>query len=322
MKAVAPLALTRIIEAPGSLEVTGVPEGYDALVLAELAGRSDTPVLHIARDAGRAAALAEALRFFAPSLRLIELPAWDCLPYDRLGPGVESAARRMAGLTQLAGTVRSPCIVLTTVNGALQRLPGPDFVRVGFLSVEAGGTLDQENLFAFGARNGFSRVPTVREPGDMAVRGGIVDIFPAGADAPVRLDFFGDTVESIRAFDPESQTTIGTRTRLDLLPVSELSLDTATIARFRQGYVAAFGAVTDDDPLYEAVSAGGRHQGMEHWLPLFHEQLVSLFDYLPHALVTQDGLASHSVEERHKEIADYYSARQAVAEGGGRSACL
>ena len=120
--------------------------------------------------------------------------------------------------------------------------------------------------------NGFTRAATVREPGDYAVRGGIVDLFAPGMDAPVRLDFFGDTLESIRRFDPETQRTTDELRTLELVPMAEFQLTPETIRQFRTGYVAAFGAAAPDDMLYEAVSDGRRSAGVEHWLPLFHPQ--------------------------------------------------
>ena len=108
----------------------------------------------------------------------------------------------------------------------------------------------------------------------------MIDVFPPGADEPVRLDLFGDTLESIRSFDPETQRSTRQIKAVDLPPVSETLLDEAAIARFRSGYLSAFGA-PGDDPLYATVSEGGRRAGMEHWLPLFYEELETLFDYLP-----------------------------------------
>ena len=133
--------------------------------------------------------------------------------------------------------------------------------------------------------NGFDRTATVREVGEYAVRGGILDLWAPGTEQPIRLDFFGDTLETIRPFDAESQRTTGQLQRLDLVPASEAILTEETIGRFRQNYRAAFGAVLGGDPLYEAVSEGRRFAGMEHWLPFFYEKLETLFDYLPDAPV-------------------------------------
>jgi transcription-repair coupling factor (superfamily II helicase) len=135
---------------------------------------------------------------------------------------------------------------------------------------------------------GFSQTPTVTEPGDYAVRGGIIDIYPPGEAAPVRLDLFGDVLDGARRFDPATQRTTEKLDRVELAPVSEVILDEAAITRFRQNYRIEFGAAGTDDPLYEAVSAGRKHAGMEHWLPFFHDRLETLFDYLPGASVTLD----------------------------------
>src|SRR5690606_25536746 len=120
---------------------------------------------------------------------------------------------------------------------------------------------------------GYTRTGTVMEPGEMAVRGGIVDLFPPGRLNPVRLDFFGDTLESIKTFDAETQRTSKSVKKLVLMPVSEVAFGEAAVAMFRSRYVALFGGATGDDPLYEAISAGHRYAGEEHWLALFHDTL-------------------------------------------------
>ena len=181
------------------------------------------------------------------------------------------------------------------------------------LSAAPGNVLDMEGITRWLELNGFSRASTVREPGDYAVRGGIIDLFAPGMAEPVRLDFFGDTLETIRSFDPETQRTTDQLRALDLVPVAEFQLTTETIRRFRTGYVAAFGAPTPDDLLYEAVSEGRRHPGMEHWLPLFHERLDTLFDYVPGSPVVLEPLAEDAARERLDQIADYYEARAAGA---------
>ena len=157
------------------------------------------------------------------------------------------------------------------------------------------------------------------EPGEFAVRGGLVDLFPPGTTEPLRLDLFGDVLEAIRSFDPMSQRSTGTRDEVVLLPVSEVLLTTDSIARFRGGYRELFGNVAGDDALYEAVSAGQRHVGMEHWLPLFHERLETLLDYCPEAVVTADHQIAEAFEARHELITDYYDARLKTGAKGGMS---
>ena len=265
----------------------------------------------VARDGSRAQAFAEAMAFFAPETAVIDFPAWDCLPYDRVGPSAGCAAERMAVLTRLARGVdtKRPALLVTTASALMQRVPPKEAVLAAAWSTGVGASVDLTELERHFAVNGYQRASTVSERGEFAVRGGVIDVFSPGADEPVRLDLFGDTLESIRAFDRETQRSTRQLKSIDLLPVSEALLDAAAIARFRNGYLKVFGA-PGDDPLYETVSGGGRRAGMEHWLPLFYERLETLFDYLPaDALIGLDHLGLEARDERLAVIADAYAAR-------------
>lgn len=296
---------------------SAVPEGLDGLVLADIfrahmgEGEGDrSKLLFIAMDDQRLANLRESLSFFAPGINVLEFPAWDCLPYDRVSPRQEIVAKRIAVLSELAQENSQPAIILTTVNAALQRVVPRDTILNSALSIRPGNQVEMDKLTGFLTANGYSRTGTVMEPGDYAVRGGIVDLFPPGLDNPVRLDFFGDTVESIRTFDAENQRTLQQKTELHLLPASEVELNADLIRKFRGGYVEKFGTVRAEDPLYAAVSDGRRYQGLEHWLPLFYDGLSTLFDYVPNAMVVMDHLAQEAHTDRLKQIQDYYQARQ------------
>jgi transcription-repair coupling factor (superfamily II helicase) len=176
-------------------------------------------------------------------------------------------------------------------------------------SAKAGQDVDIADLERYFAVNGYQRASTVSERGEFAIRGGVIDVFPASADEPVRLDLFGDTLESIRAFDPETQRSTRQLKAVDLLPVSEALLDAERIARFRQGYLKTFGAA-GDDPLYAAISEGARRAGMEHYLPLFYDELETLLDYLPKTtLIGVDYLAGEAADERIATILDAYAVR-------------
>src|SRR5580704_10948078 len=222
----------------------------------------------------------------------------------------------LSRLARLKGRDR-PAVLLTTINAALQRMPARDLVADQSLAVTPGNVLDMQGITRWLELNGFSRTATVREAGDYAVRGGIIDLYAPGMAEPVRLDFFGDTLESIRSFDPESQRTTDQLHALDLVPVAEFQLTTETIRRFRLGYVEAFGAPAPDDQLYHAVSEGRRHIGMEHWLPLFHARLDTLFDYLPGSTVVLEPQVEDAAHERSDQINDYFEARrQALGQPG------
>jgi transcription-repair coupling factor (superfamily II helicase) len=274
------------------LTLAGVADGAEGLVVADLARAVATaekpPAISaavICRDGGRMAMLARALGFFAPDIEVLEFPAWDCLPYDRVSPHAGIVAQRMTALARLASVKgrERPAVLLTTVNAILQRVPARDVVGKQSLSAAPGNILPMTGITAWLELNGFNRASTVREAGDYAVRGGIIDLFAPGMGDPVRLDFFGDTLESIRMFDPDTQRSQGDLRALDLVPMAEFQLTSDSIRAFRTSYVAAFGAAQPDDVLYEAVSEGRRHAGMEHWLPLFHQRMETLFDYLGHS---------------------------------------
>jgi transcription-repair coupling factor (superfamily II helicase) len=306
---------------PGRVAVEGAPAGVDGLVLCDIVASAGRPLLHIARDAERVAELAAVLRFFAPQLEVVSFPAWDCLPYDRVSPAAAIAAERMESLARMAAfEAHRQAIVLTTVNAVVQRLPARQVVAAASFAVRAGERIDTKAFLDFLARDGYGRTGTVREPGEFAVRGGVIDVFPPGAEEPLRLDLFGDTVEGIRRFDPLTQISLGKVERLRLMPVGEVFLDPGSIARFRNGYRERFGAVTDSDPLYFAVSGGAKYAGMEHWLPLFHERLETLFDYLPEAILGLDSLTDEAVAARFAVIAEHHQNRAAVGRFGGRDA--
>ena len=292
------------------ITVGGAPEGFDArLLLKEMQDRT-APVIHVARDDKRMAAMEAALRFLAPDTVILRFPGWDCLPYDRISPNADISAARMATLATLVQGLSGPFVLLTTLNAATQRLPARDVLRGAAFAASVGERINETALREFLVRMGFSQTPTVMEPGDYAIRGGIIDVYPPGDGGPVRLDLFGDVLDGVRRFDPGTQRTTETLDRIELAPVSEIILDEAAITRFRQNYRIEFGAAGLDDPLYEAVSAGRKHQGMEHWLPFFHERLETLFDYLPEASVCLDNQSDAARLSRWESIADQYETRK------------
>ena len=302
--------LRRVAEDPGRLELVGAPEGFDALAMVDIVKARKGLSMFVARDGSRLSAFADAFAFFAPRTEVLRLPSWDCLPYDRIGPSPGVAAQRMATLSRLAdGLDARPRLLLTAVPALLQRVPSRSAVTRAAYSAHVGDAVEIADLEHYFAVNGYARASTVSEHGEFAIRGGVIDVFPPSAEEPVRLDLFGDTLESIRAFDPETQRSTRQLKEVSLRPVSEALLDKEAVARFRSGYREAFGSA-GDDPLYATVSEGGRRAGMEHWLPLFYPRMESLFDDLPDgSLVALDHLAGDARDERLAMIRDAYEAR-------------
>ena len=312
-------ALGQIL-AGNRIRIAGAPEGLDARLLAELAAARSGGVLHLARDDARMARLIQQVRFFAPALEVLAFPAWDCLPYDRVSPNGEVVSRRVDALSRLS-TRRTGAgrLVVATVNAAIQRTPPRGAFKDANFALVAKARIDQAALIAFLEANGYTRAETVREPGEYALRGGLIDLFPTGLPEPVRIDLFGDEIEALRAFDPLTQRSARALDRVELKPVGEVNLTPAAIALFRTGYRERFGAVTEGDLLYQSVSEGRRQPGMEHWLPLFHERMETLFDYLPEAAVTLDHQGHEVAEARFAQIAEFYeSRRELMAEGKKR----
>lgn len=305
--------------------IGAVADGAIARVLAEITRHQFTKhieapalVTFVARDGLRQAEVQNALSALFPEIEVLSLPAWDCQPYDRSSPNASVLARRMECLARLVrsrGGAR-PRVLVTTVNALLQRLPPAAYVARQSFSCAPGNALDLDDIAKWLEANGYNRGSTVRDVGEYAARGGIIDLFPPGFAEPIRLDFFGDTLESIRAFDPETQRSAGNLRALDLVPMAEFQLTTESIKRFRQGYLSAFGANLRGDTLYEHISEGRKHIGMEHWLPLFHAGLDPLSAYLEGSLFVLDAQAEGAAEERLVQIADYHDARvHALSEG-------
>jgi transcription-repair coupling factor (superfamily II helicase) len=298
------------------ITVYGLPEGLDALALVRRVGESVGPILHVARDDARLAGLAEAIGFFGPEVEVVQFPAWDCLPYDRVSPNGGIIAERIAALSRLQAEPAKKRIVLTTVNAALQKVP-PRAALVGAgMRLAVGDSISLDDLAAFLDADGYNRTDTVMEPGEYALRGGLVDVFPAGEAAPVRIDLFGDVIETMKRFDAETQRSGEAVDVLDFHPASELSFDDASVARFRANWRELFGPKAVDDPIYESVSDGRRHPGIEHYAPLFAEAMETIFDYLPGASVSLDHQVEGAVAARLELIADHFAERRGPARTG------
>ena len=305
--------LSRILAADAPLKLTSLPRGSLPLVMSDLARAASKRAVFVAPDDAAMRAVADAARFFAPEVEVIELPAWDCLPYDRASPALSISAARLSALHKLQNPASGSQLLVTTVNAALQRVLTPFRIRESVREFAPGTTIGHESLAALLTRAGYSRTDTVVDHGEFAVRGSIVDIFPSSLDEGLRLDFFGDELESLRLFDPSTQRSTGILQSHLLLPASEALIDEASIKRFRSRYRELFGASATQDPLYEAVSDGRRLAGMEHWLPLFEERLSTVFDHLDAAdVVVVDSQTIGAGEERLADIADYHEQRRRI----------
>lgn len=287
--------------------ITHVPDGYDTLLLSELSKKEER-IVYIARDEGRALRLKEQLSFFEPSHQVLFFPSWDCLPYDRVSPHPDVLAQRLNTLTTLASET-SPYLLVTTLQAFLQNLSPREAFKGRLWTLSPGQEIDHGVFLDFLSQNGYVRRESVREWGEFAIRGGLLDLFPPGYSMPFRLDFFGSTLESLRVFDPLTQVSTGKADHLILKSMGEISLNSETIEQFRKGYRETFGVPHPHDPLYLAVSEGRPYAGYEHWLPLFYEGLETLTDYTPGALYCLDDQLEEARQAHVDQIQDHYQTR-------------
>jgi transcription-repair coupling factor (superfamily II helicase) len=315
-----PVELLKSLSGPAALG--GAPFGADLMAfIPALEARGGIGV-YVVRDDKTAATARRLAEFISPRLDQVDLPGWDTLPYDRVSPTASVAARRCAALARLSRyePEQGPLLVVTTATSIVQRVPPIETMRRASFSMISGQAVSQKELNDYLLVNGYVRASTVREQGEYAIRGGIIDIFPPTAGEPLRLDFFGDTLETIRTFDTETQRSTGETRSVAFAPVSEILFDDDVLSRFREKYLDVFGPPSGD-PMYEAARASIRRQGVEAWLPLFHDSLDTLFDYIGNeALIGFGHLSGEAAAERLSQAADYYQARLEAGAGDARAA--
>jgi len=306
------IELTQLLKSATPLTLAGAPTGFLPWLMTDLARAADGRAVFIASDEVSMRALADAANWFAPEVEVLTFPSWDCLPYDRASPSLRVTSERLATLAALQRKTDKPQLLITTANAATQRVLTPFRIRQLTAHLAPGARIDRDKLAELLQANGYVRTDTVADAGEFAVRGGLVDLFPSGMPHGLRLDFFGDEIETVRTFDPSDQRTTGRADEgFTLLPASEALLDEEGIKRFRTRYRDLFGATATGDPLYQAVSEGRRLAGMDHWLPLIEDKLTTLFEHLGESpLIVRELGVDGAIEGRFEAIGDYYANRE------------
>lgn len=304
-------------DAPGLATVCEPPEAALALALtnwARVAGRNS--FLHVARSETRAERLARATSRFAPELEVLVLPPWDCLPYDRVSPSLTVMGRRMAMLHRLTQPAEAGRLVITTIDALLQRLPPPSCWTDAVMRIAVGQTLCLESFRVQLIGLGYVLDERVDEPGEAAIRGEVIDIFPGGADQPVRVRLTGEQVHAIDRYDAASQRTVAETEAITLVPVSEVILAAEMVASQRQPGCGTGDQTEHLQPQADIFTGSGdalrRLPGLEHRLALFYDQLDTLFDLLPDAPIALDP----GVDERRvawvEQVLDAYEHRRTL----------
>ena len=290
--------------------LSSVPQSAEPLAVAELLAQKSGCIIYVATNDRAMEQMVDALGFFAPGVHILKFPAWDTMPYDRVSPLASIMAQRMKVLNTLLSSPEGEIVILTTASAIIQKLPPKEALQHISLTLNVGEDYAQNKLIEALVRQGYQRNGKAMEPGEFAVRGSILDIVAPGMSQGARIDFFGDTIESIKPYDPFSQLSQGNLSSVELFPVSEVLLNEHTLKNFRERYREIFGAITKDDPLYESISQGASYPGMEHWLPLFYQNTTTLFDYAKNPIVVFNHETNNALKERWETIVDYYRARK------------
>lgn len=312
-------SVRELLKKEGQARLVGVPAAGWAWVVSDLAGRQGVTVV-VAPEASGVETLAESLRVLVHGAEVVVFPAWDVQPYDRVGPSAGVVGERLAVMERVIGCVDDKVIgedgerivVVTTVAALGVREVRP---AGGSLGVEVGGTVDVRRVASALSALGYVRAEVVQEVGNFAVRGGIVDVWPAGQDAPVRVELFDDEVESIKAFDPVSQKSLGKVGRVRVGHAQAVVLDEEKVVRFRENYRAMFGSGRDDE-VYAAVSEGVMPPEAGQMTALFYDEpLPGLLEVLPEgSLLMVPDTFSQQADEWDGLVQGAYRARK---EAGG-----
>lgn len=291
---------------------SSVSKGYDSFLVSGFAQSSANDIIYIASDGNELASMAALLEYINPKLKVLRFPAWDTVPYDRVSPNPTIVATRIECLSELAlnPTSKTPRVIVTSVGAILQKLPPMKIFLNSSREVSVGSVLNFNDFIHYVSINGYTKVAQVYEPGEYAVRGDIIDIYPVGTDEPLRIDLFDDEVERLRKFDVMSQRTTSELKSYTFKVMSEVVLDANTVKNFRSKYREAFGTDFSGDEIYEAVSNNMKYIGIENWLPFFYnEALPTLFNYLPKADIIVSDKVSEAALSKAESIVDYYQAR-------------
>ena len=291
---------------------SSVPPGFDAFWLKNAINETDKTFLYVVSNGFELFQTAEIVKYLNPQIEVLVFPAWDTVPYDRSSPNINIVSQRLETLSKLVlePNPKHKRIVITSVGAIIQKLPPKKIFLNSNKTVKVGSKLEFNSFLHYCTINGYVKVEQVMEPSEFALRGDIIDIFPAGAFEPIRIDLFDDEVENIRTFNPINQRSTGVLSEYTFLVANEAVLNENTIKNFRLAYRETFGTNGLKDEIYEWISNGKKYLGMENWLPFFYdEKLPSLFDYLPNSVVVLGNNYQDALRSKQESIIDYYTAR-------------
>jgi transcription-repair coupling factor (superfamily II helicase) len=279
------------------------------LALSAIITEHKLPVVVIAPDTLAATRLEYELRFFHQAENIIHFPDWETLPYDQFSPHQDIISERLAALAKIPDLKQGA--IVTPITTLMQRIAPRDYLEGNTFILHKGQQFDLQAARERLTRAGYRYVPQVREHGEFAVRGSIIDLFPMGSDEPFRIDLFDNEIDSIRIFSTETQRSMAAVDNIELLPAKEFPLDESAIERFRQAFRQQFSGNPLNAMIYQDVSEGICPPGIEYYLPFFFEKTQTLFDYFPaNSLIIQLGDIPQKADEFWQEIQMRYEQRR------------
>jgi transcription-repair coupling factor (superfamily II helicase) len=279
------------------------------LALSSLIVEANRPVVIIAPDTLAATRLEYELQFFHHNQPIVHFPDWETLPYDQFSPHQDIISERIAALYKMPALKQGA--IITPISTLMQRLPPRDYLDGNTFLLNPGDKFDLHAVRLRLSTAGYRAVDQVREHGEFAIRGSIVDLFPMGSDTPFRIDLFDDEIDTIRTFSTENQRSLEKIDKIQILPAKEFPLNDIAIERFRQAWRERFTGNPLNCAIYQDITEGICTPGIEYYLPLFFQQTQTIFDYLPdNALIIQIGNTHAKAEEFWHEIHTRYEQRR------------
>lgn len=298
------------------------PESYPFIVY-KATQTIEKPIIYVTVNDQKAKQSYDILKTMLKTHQIYCFPAWDTLPYDRISPNVQITSERLKILSDLSHSSdnksNKKIIIVTTVSALLTKLIPKQIIYDNYLEIKKGDILTQDTISKFLVSNSYHRVDTVNDPGEFSIKGSLFDIFPLGCQNPARIDFFGDKIDVIKEFDPITQITTKKINAIKLMPANEVILNDQYIETFKINYRNLFNVNYSEDLLYESISMKRQFIGMEHWLPLFYNQLDTLTDYIDNPAIICDKLFVDSSMERQQAIQDYYNTRKKLTHDKGET---
>jgi len=282
----------------------------EAFIISEIFNKSDSSLLYIAKDDREIINIKNKLSWLHPNVRVLLYRAWDQIPYDNISPSKEIQTSRLETLFYLSSKKETKIIILTTLNGIIQKTLPKNEITKNFFTISKNNKTEIDKILPLLIKLGYERTSIVREKSEFALRGSIIDIFLPQLDKPIRIDLFDDDIESIFEFDPITQKRVkeSNLESFTLNPSSELIIDNENLEKFRAEFRSLFQNYRNSQT-YELFSSGVVPSGGEQFLPLFYENLETLFDYCENSQLIIHNDIIELFDEKIENLNDYYEAR-------------